>query len=56
MQTVITGLMSIIYHKILNKSVCAMLSSGSCFRYSNCIKAVQHLLSTYLGRKDGTDF
>lgn len=50
MQTVITGLMSIIYHKIPNKTVCAILSSGSCFKYSNCIKAVQQ--SEYLPRQE----
>lgn len=43
--------MSIIYHKTPNKTVCAILSSGLCFKYSNCIKGVQQFPSTYLGRK-----
>lgn len=43
--------MSIIYHKTPNKTVRAILSSGSGFKYSIYIKGVQQLLSTYLDRR-----
>lgn len=48
--------MSVIYHKIPNKTLCAVLPSDSCFKYSNSIKGAQQMLSTYRGRKERTVF